>query len=252
MAMIRTFAAGLVVVTGVLAGCSASPGSAPDVESSQAPVPTPAQSGQWKVAGTGQPYLEPDEPYGQVQTTSKREGNSLGACRGSAVMTPPISKVVPQAVQQRFLLFSQADGPYRVSETGAPVEYAASPFGAALAAYNALSVMSKWDDYFHATGDEVLDFGEPMPEVLPRPTEERPAPNLPVAFQVHDCSDQTAVVDLLLDPEIEGTLATARFPMVYENGTWIWRTTPQEMAEMAKQVDRDLVDWGAWTLWQFG
>lgn len=208
-----------------------------------------ASNENWQVSGTGQPYLVPTNRYGDVINADVRTANDLKECKGEQTRLFRTSKVTAQLVEDRFVLFSAEDGPGEISSTGAPVKYSASAFGAALAAYNAFSLASGWGDYFHATADEVVDMGAPMPDELPEFDQAGRIPNLPVAFKVNDCSDKTAVVSMILDPSRpDGQLAVGKFAMVYANGTWRWQMNNRISAE-TQLLGPNEISWGEWTQW---
>lgn len=237
----------------LLVGCSStSDNNEAAVETSSSAASTPTTTAKWYVSNTGQPYVVATGKFGDVVSSTVSDKNELEQCKGTNPRQFRTSPVTPEVVQDRFILFSNGDGPGEISNNGAPIRYSASPFGAALAAYNVLSLFAGWGEYFHVAADEVMDVGAPVPEVLPDNPNAGRVPNLPLAFKVTNCTERTAVVDLLLDPsKDDGTLGIAQFTMVYENGMWIWRFDP--FGELSSfPVDRDSLNWGEWTQWHFG
>lgn len=235
----------------VMSGCTQEDPQSVPTSTVASPAGAFSEGGKWNVSKTGQPFMTPSNPDGDIVSTTLRDDNELDECDGPTVRT---SRVVPQLVHGRYLLFSEEDGPARLSDSGALVDYSPTAFGAALGAYNAFAAYAGFDDYLLRVGDEIVDFGVPMPEKFPEEAaEERTAPELPVAFRVHDCSPQTAVVDLLFDPRVEGQYAIGEnYPMVFENGTWILRTTFEQFGESARRVDKSSIEWEDWTQWKLG
>ncbi|MDY3128138.1 MAG: hypothetical protein SOW59_08475 [Corynebacterium sp.] len=248
--------AAITLGASILGGCSSEPAPVSNDASIAEPssqAVEPVLEGKWDVSRKGQAYMVPVNEYGDVVGSSVRSKNELDQCRD--IPTTNLyrtSKVVPQLVQGRFVLFSYEDGPGRLADSHAPVDYSPSPFGAALAAYNAFSIFMGWGEYFHQVADDVIDMGEPVPDVLPEFEEAGRIPHLPIAFRLENCSPHSAKVYLLLDPgQGEGIVGVMAFRMVYDNNTWIWKFDPFN-DEPGKQYLRDDIDWGEWTSWQLG
>ena len=188
--MVRKHVAALVMVAGLVAGCSGSQGESESGESAvtgsqeaswqenASAVPTQSfvkgaeegdaqrswprrffddssyRPGTWSVTPQGDPIYTPINSLGDPLGVPT-DRDEISECKKDAVRVP--NKITIEYIHGRFLLFSDTDGPGKSEGNGILTDYAKTPAGAMLAASNFLNyTMVAADDLGRTAGNDLV------------------------------------------------------------------------------------------------
>lgn len=194
-----------------------------------------------------------------VKVPANGVGNPIGSAdqHDHTVCEPSASEITIEKTHDTYTMWTQNQGPSRVTESSIPVGYARTSEAAMIAGWNSTSLIYRGGETSGpavketVSGPDVDQLAQELMDSPPAKDENSKYLLVPSAYRITDCSDEQVVgevaVPLVADDEGNPTTSlwtVFRFSVIWENNDW-----KNQLGQVDPPLKDKVTDLSGWTRW---